>query len=542
VRPMRWHFSTDGLKCEPSRLRLVRISIFAAVLVFSCLEIQGRTRPASPPKLPSAEKIVGRYLKAIGGKKRVSAIRDATYEWIIQLKDQTMGTARTQVKVPASRRTEMTFGNGQIVSATNASSAWVMGLDGQLQTLTGSEALVAKLQGILDASHLVDYKKLTVLARALSLDDTASEPAYVVEFSTRNGARLQYSFSAKSNLLIQIKDEVRNTVTRLEDYRLEQGLLEPHRLNLNTGGSGELTFLLQRVSYNTGVTDTAFHPPKAAEALDVTALLREVARNQDEIEKRISEYAFTQKETDRQINDKGVIKKETVKVYEIFPVANREPIQKLISENGEPLSAERAAKEEKRVHEEFLKAEREREKDQQKRERRRAERARKDQSSNDANDDPEISQFLKACEFMSPRREKVNGRDAIVFDFRPRNGFRPANREEALIAKLVGAVWIDPVDKQVRRLEARLSEGYKMAGGLLLSLRSGAALVIEQTRMADGVWLPRFAQINFSVKVLLFGGGDYNKTIEWSDYRHFQGEVGDYKLDAPRPEDNKKPK
>ena len=56
---------------------------------------------------------------------------------------------------------------------------------------------------------------------------------------------------------------------------------------------------------------------------------------------------------------------------------------------------------------------------------------------------------------------------------------------------------------------------------------------MEQTRMAEGVWLPRFAQMNLSVKILLFGGGDYNKTIEWSDYKHFSGDVKDYKIDAP---------
>ena len=103
-----------------------------------------------------------------------------------------------------------------------------------------------------------------------------------------------------------------------------------------------------------------------------------------------------------------------------------------------------------------------------------------------------------------------------------------------MISKLVGVVWIDPADKQVMRLEARLAEGFKMAGGLLVNLRPGAAFVMEQTRMVEGIWLPRMAQINLSVKVLLFGGGDYNQTIEWSDYKHFSGDVGDYKLDAPK--------
>ena len=56
-------------------------------------------------------------------------------------------------------RSEMTFGNGQIISAANTSSAWVRGLDGQLRTLTGAEAEAAKLQALLDASHLVDLQE-----------------------------------------------------------------------------------------------------------------------------------------------------------------------------------------------------------------------------------------------------------------------------------------------------------------------------------------------------------------------------------------------
>jgi hypothetical protein len=299
---------------------------------------------------------------------------------------------------------------------------------------------------------------------------------------------------------------------------------------MNVDGPGELTLLLQTVKYDTGVDDRVFDPPAAQESLDVVALMREVSRNQDELENRVSEYAFKQTETDREINGKGEIKKETVKVYEVYPLPNREPVQKLISENGVPLSPERAAKEERRVQEGFLKAERDKEKDEKKVAQRRAEREKK---RNEDKEGTEISPFLRACEFVSPRREMIEGREAIVFDFRPRPGFRPQNREESLIAKLIGVVWIDPIDKQVIRLEARLAEGFKMAGGLLVSLKPGAALVIEQTRMVQGVWLPRFAHVNLSVKVLLFAGGEYNKTIEWSDYKHFSGDVKDYKIDAP---------
>ena len=515
---------------------------------------------ALPKKLPSVEKIVDNYFKAIGGKKVIAAQRDVTYEWIVQLKNQptatanestgtanessranqSIGTARTLRKAPASERFELTFGNGQIISGTNARSAWELGLDKQLRTLTSLEAATAKLQTTLAASRLVDFKKLNVLARVLSLGDLGSEPAYIVEFSTRSGARVHYYFSVKTRLITKITSDAKKTRLIFEDYRSTNGVLEPHRVRMNLDGSGELTLVLQSVKYNTGINDQLFDPP-AAEKLDITSLLLEVGRNQDQLEDRVSEYSFKQTETDREISSKGELKKQTVKVYEVYPLPNRHAVVKLISENGTPLSPERAAKEEKRVQEEFLKAERDKEKDaaeaakrKAEREKQRSEREKKQKDGKDDGDgDPAISMFLRACDFVSPRRERFEGRESIVFDFRPRAGFKPKTREESLIAKLVGVIWIDPVDKQVMRLEARLAEGFKIAGGLVASLKPGAGLVMEQTRMEQGVWLPRFAQINLSVKVLLFGGGDYNKTLEWSEYKHFSGDVKDYKIEAP---------
>ncbi|HEY6231921.1 MAG TPA: hypothetical protein VIW64_11700 [Pyrinomonadaceae bacterium] len=532
------HSLTSPLASYPSRALkgLALAAVFLLVLIGAPQQLLRAQTTTTSGRLPSAEKIIDSYLKTIGGKKRVAAIHDATYEWEIQLKTQPLGIAKTQIKFPASVRTELTFGNGQIVSAANPRSAWLHGLDGKLRTLTDAEAAAARLQAALDASHLIDLKKRNVLARVVSFRNAGNNSAYVVEFSLRSGARLRYLFSASTKLLNAIEDDARKTITRFEDYRAEGNILEPHRMAIDNG-SGELTFLLQRVTYNSSLSDVAFDPPHAAEDLDVAALLREVSLHQDQLEQRFTEYSFTQKETSREISDKGEVKKETVKVYEVFPIANRAPVMKLISENGVPLSGERAAKEQKRVEEEFAKAERDKDKDAQKAKKQRTERRRKKSAQakeGEDDDDVEISQFLKIHEFVSPRRERFHDREAVVFDFRPRAGFKPSNRQEDLISKLVGVAWIDPLDKQVMRLEARLAEGFKMAGGLLVNLRPGAAFVMEQTRMVEGVWLPRMAQINLSVKVLLFGGGDYNQTIEWSDYKHFSGDVGDYKLDAPK--------
>src|SRR5712692_6719164 len=533
------HETTRSIQSLFVRLRVISwIVLF--VISLPCLPALAQ----QTKKLPAAEKIVDNYLKAIGGKKQVSSIRDATYEWTSEPGHRSISLMKIQYQAPASQRSETTFPNGQIISAVTPRSAWARGIDGQLRTLTGSDSANAKLLAALDAAHLVDYKKANVLARVMSLDNSPAGAVYTVEFSSRAGARFRYLFSASTRLIVSVRCDAPRMVIRFEDYRREENILEPHILHISENGTDELTVRLRRVTYNSGLAANLFDPPRSVEALDVTTLLHEVSKNQDAVEKRVTEYSFLQKQTEREIDGIGVLKKETVKVFEVFPVANRAPIMKLISENGVALSGDRAAKEDKRVMEEFLKAERDKDKDAQKAAERRAAREReKAKSKQDENEDVEISQFFRHCEFVSPRRERFQDRETIVFDFRVQPGFKPSTRQESLISKLAGVVWIDPVDKQVIRLEARLVEGFKMGGGLVLSLRPGAALVMEQTRLKEGIWMPRFAQINLSVKVLLFGGGDINQTLEWSDYKHFSADIDSYKLGLPKTEETpaKKP-
>src|SRR6185503_20102873 len=119
--------------------------------------------------------------------------------------------------------------------------------------LTDAEAAAARLQAVLDAGHLLDLKKSNVLSRAVSFRAAETVPVYVVEFSLRTGARLRYLFSPTTKLLVGIEDDARKTTTRFDDYRSEGFILEPHRMSLDNGGPGELTFLLQRASYNAGI-------------------------------------------------------------------------------------------------------------------------------------------------------------------------------------------------------------------------------------------------------------------------------------------------
>lgn len=507
-----------------------RLMVLLTALCLSGVSV--RASQKTSVKLPSPEKIVREYHKAAGGKKRIAAVKDASYEWVVDGETK----ARVQVQSPGSLRTDVFTPNGEINRAASVRSAWMRDANGDLRTLTDTEAFSAKLQAALEASNLVDYKKRQILARTVALDQSLDEPTYVVEFSTREGARLRYWFGATSKFILRVADLRQGMEISFGDYRAREGLVEPHRMTLRwTAAEAPLVFRLQEVRYNTGLAVTIFDPP-SDEAVNIPQLLRDVSRNQKALDERVSEYTFTRKQVEREINDRGELKSEKIQIHEIYPIQGGGRVLKLISENNVPLAGEKIEKEEKRVAEELAKAEREYQKAREKREQAKR-RANETGAGKDGDEEFEgIAAFLRACEFVSPRRETLRGRETIVFDFRPRANFRPRSREESLISKLIGVAWIDPEDKQVVRLEARLADGFKIGGGLLASVRSGSAFAFEQARMADGVWLPRFAQINASVKVLLFAGLSLNATREYSDYKKFNVQTGDASVNASKEE------
>ena len=524
-----------------ARLAPTAARLFAQLLllVLACAPALARQKDGAQArviKLPAPDKIVNDYLKAVGGKKRVGSIRDATYEWGVEGKPG--ARARTFVKAPASVRSDSTSEGGELNGAVSARTAWARAPDGALRTLTGAEAAAAKLEAALAAARLVDYKKQDVLARTAGVETLGGEQAYVVEFSRRNGARVRHWFGVTSKLLLKVSSEPHGQAQTLGDYRAAaNGVLVAHRVQLAGPDGAQATYILREARFNTGLADTLFEPPGDA-TLNVVELLREVSHNQRKLDERVSEYTYTRTEIEREISDRGEVKKEKTVVHEIYPVEGGGRVLKLVSENGVPLAGEKLEKEEARVARQIEKLEREHEERKRKKERAEAARPRGETGAGEDGDDDAlgISAFLRASEFVSPRRERFRDRDAVVFDFRPRPGFKAANRGESVVGKLTGVVWIDPVDKQVMRLEGRLTEGFKIGGGLLASVRPGSAFVFEQTRLADGVWLPGFSQINAAAKLFLFAGMRIDATREYSNYKRFSTKTGDAKVDAPPPE------
>ena len=100
-------------------------------------------------------------------------------------------------------------------------------------------------------------------------------------------------------------------------------------------------------------------------------------------------------------------------------------------------------------------------------------------------------------------------------------------------SKQAGAVWIDPNDKQVVRVESRFIEALKVGGGLVGSLREGSTFVLESTHVNQEIWLPAQIDINLGIKALLMFGFNVNIAIRYSDYKKFNVDAEKEKLSAP---------
>ena len=242
---------------------------------------------------------------------------------------------------------------------------------------------------------------------------------------------------------------------------------------------------------------------------DIKRLLSDVQDNQKQLEGVVDQYSCTENEEERELDKNGQVKKTTVKEYMDFYLGG-ELVRREVKKDGKPLTTDEQKKEDGRI------------------EKRIRDYDKKKSEGEDASKKKEridVSTFLRSSNFTHPRWEQFRAHEVIVFDFVPNPAYKPRNRTEDLLHKLEGTLWVDDQARQVVRLEAHLSDSFKVAGGLLASIRKGSSLVMEQARTNNEVWLPSDVEAHFSARLLLVSSalGDY--TSKFSDYKKFRVET-----------------
>ncbi len=109
-----------------------------------------------------------------------------------------------------------------------------------------------------------------------------------------------------------------------------------------------------------------------------------------------------------------------------------------------------------------------------------------------------VKAFPKAFIFEFAGRE--NG--LLQFTFRPNPQFSPKDRETQMYRGMVGAVWLEPEQERIVRIEGKLVKDVSFGWGILGHLNKGGIYEIAQTQVNPGVW--RINRLNVDVKGRIF--------------------------------------
>ncbi len=467
----------------------------------------------------SADKILKDYVKAVGGEKKLKAIKNLTA--VGEVRDTANGQTGSfmlETRTPDSFYLEMT-GEGLAWSeGFNGNSGWEQKAGGSPSTLTGWRSAQLRATAFYWSDHFQNLSKIGAQAALAGQEMIDRNTLNALEITTRAGVHRKFLFDAKSGVLVKEIEEGDGAEeeTLFSDYRPVDGVLEPFHLVIQMSGrTFEVTMREARHNVQMDGRIFAFPEETSAPLPDPTELFREVDKNQKQLDLLRKNYTYTADESELVTDDKGKTREKEARRYEVFYLGSEE-VDRLVAKQGKPLTDEEKKKEDERIDKIYKKYE-----EKKKKEANGAETPKKDEEDGDV----EIKDFLRASEFVNARRERFDGQEMIVFDFQPRPDFKPHNLNERLVQTLSGVIWIDENAKEVVRLEARTNDNFKIGGGLAVSLQKGMYLAFEQEYVHDEVWLPSYAEIHLSARALLFVHFKGDVIDRFTNYKKFGSDI-----------------
>jgi hypothetical protein len=203
---------------------------------------------------------------------------------------------------------------------------------------------------------------------------------------------------------------------------------------------------------------------------DASTLLQQVAEHQRQLDATRENYTWTETVVIRMLDKRGNVKKTQSQENNIFFV-NAHEIDRTVKKDGKDLTPDQQKKEEDRVMREVEKAQKI-----------------PPGKSLDKNT-VSITQVLSIMKASRPRRETIDGRSAIAFDFTGDPHAKTHGIAEDASKKISGTLWVDEQDREVRRMIARFDDNFHLGFGLF-SVGKGSNFTFNQKLVNNELWLP----------------------------------------------------
>jgi hypothetical protein len=464
-------------------------------------------------------KIISQYVKAAGGARALSRIQTLSVEGNATAPGETnSGTYTFATKLPNRYYSELLVGGKPLIEAYNGKSAWHQDASATPATMVSPESTDLETEAEIANLRLLNLKKNKFSVAFIGHAQVNGQDALEVEVASAAGAKRDFFFDPESHLLVKEAGNIGSAAQAIvySDYRPERGVEIPRKLELHFGPQA-YAVVINRVAINDPVGERVFDLPLSSQAKlpDLKALFKEIDENQKAIDKIKEDYAGTEVEEEIDSDADGKVKKRTVTESSFF-YFDGEEISTVTKKDGKPLADAEEQKEIEKAQKRLNEIQKRKAKEDAK-----EEKAKEEGKKEKDDDDVGVEMFLRACQFVNPRRERFRGQDVLVFDFEANPEYKPRNLAERIVQKLAGSIWVDERAHDVVRLEAYFTGNARIAGGLLASVQKGTGFVFEQEFVNQEVWLPTYVEAHVGARVLLVKGFHVTDVTRYSDYKKY---------------------
>ncbi|MGC1299531.1 MAG: hypothetical protein WA869_31270 [Alloacidobacterium sp.] len=234
---------------------------------------------------------------------------------------------------------------------------------------------------------------------------------------------------------------------------------------------------------------------------DVPTLMKQVEDHQHKLDQVRENYTYHEVVITHELDKNGNIKKNESEENDVFFVNGHE-INRKTKKNGKELSADEQKKEQERVQKEVEKA------------------SKTPPGQALDKDEVSVSRLLQIMKVSNPRRERMDNRSVIAFDFVGDPHAKTHGMAEDASKKLSGTIWIDENDRQVRRMIAHFDDNFHLGFGLF-SVGKGSSFTFDQKLVNNELWLPTDAQAHVIAHAIGILGWRGDIAVTDNDYKKF---------------------
>jgi hypothetical protein len=251
---------------------------------------------------------------------------------------------------------------------------------------------------------------------------------------------------------------------------------------------------------------------------DQEAFLKETRKNLQTDTSIQSSYTYVETRRELKLDKDGRTVEESIKVSESYPGMPGEPRwERLISKNGQPVSAEDLAEQDReRAAEAREMADRLSREPGKERVRvdRQWQRLRHDRAE-------VVGDIYNVFDIRMIKREPIEGHDTIAFTLTPKPDAMSKTREGEIMKHFTVRAWISETDHELVRLEAEAIDNVSFGYSVLARLHKGANLSFLRRKINGEAWLPALTSYSGTARVGLLWTLRRSVTIEYSGYKKF---------------------